>query len=230
MTVYQARVYDALRWVAQEATALKMTGHALPDGSRLREALAALTEAYAASADDGDERAMAALRDAAVRALPLLCRLGDFIGNGPVDPYNPDSLGERCDVIGALRGALAALGVPEGEMAPTRAATADRTALVRERMSALDAALRVVLDAAEAAIDAHPGLTRAMRDVPDFVAADYTAEVSRCRLGYTVACQVYSATNKRTRTPTRITGFGETLADAIVAFEGGLDAWAVVLK
>lgn len=189
--------------------------------------LAALTEAYAASADA--ERAMATLRDAAARALLLLCRLGDSIGNGPVDPYNPDSLGERCDVIGALRGALAALGVPEGEMAPTRAATADRTALVRERMSALDAALRVVLDAAEAAIDAHPGLTRAMRSAPAFTAPPYTAEVSRCRLGYTVACQVYGD-NKRTRTPTRITGFGETLADAIVAFEGGLDAWAAVLK
>lgn len=102
-------------------------------------------------------------------------------------------------------------------------------ALVRERMSALDAALRVVLDAAEAAIDAHPGLTRAMRSAPAFTAPPYTAEVSRCRLGYTVACQVYGD-NKRTRTPTRITGFGETLADAIAAFEGGLDAWAAVLK
>jgi hypothetical protein len=103
-------------------------------------------------------------------------------------------------------------------------------ALVAARMNALDALIRVVLDAAEAAIDKHPGLTRAMRGVPDFVAADYTAEVTRCRLGYTVACQVYSATNTRTRTATRITGFGETLADASAAFIDGLDAWAAVLK
>jgi hypothetical protein len=40
------------------------------------------------------------------RALPLLVRLGDFIGNGDVDPTRPDSLGVRCDVIGDARAIL----------------------------------------------------------------------------------------------------------------------------
>lgn len=33
------------------------------------------------------------------RTLPLLERLGDFIGNGDIDPSRPGSLGTRCDVI-----------------------------------------------------------------------------------------------------------------------------------
>lgn len=41
------------------------------------------------------------------RALPLLVRLGDFIGNGDVDPTRPDSLGVRCDVIEDARALLA---------------------------------------------------------------------------------------------------------------------------
>jgi hypothetical protein len=36
------------------------------------------------------------------RALPLLIRLGDFIGNGPIDPTRAESLGERCDLIGDI--------------------------------------------------------------------------------------------------------------------------------
>jgi len=39
-----ARVYDTLRWVAQEANLVRDDG--LPVGSRLREALAALNKAY----------------------------------------------------------------------------------------------------------------------------------------------------------------------------------------
>lgn len=46
--VAAARVFDALRWVAQEARAAKLTGVQLPAGSRLREALAALEQAYEA--------------------------------------------------------------------------------------------------------------------------------------------------------------------------------------
>lgn len=53
-----------------------------------------------------------ALRSAVHRALPLLCKLGDFIGNGPIDPGNPESLGERCDTILALHAALDAPAVP----------------------------------------------------------------------------------------------------------------------
>lgn len=41
-TVYEAKVYDSLRWVAQEAKAAVMSSHPLPQGSRLREALASL--------------------------------------------------------------------------------------------------------------------------------------------------------------------------------------------
>lgn len=37
--------------------------------------------------------------DALRRALPLLERLGDFIGNGEVDLDRHGSLGERCDLI-----------------------------------------------------------------------------------------------------------------------------------
>ena len=40
------------------------------------------------------------------RCLPLLVQLGDFIGNGPVDPSSPASLGERCDAILQARAAL----------------------------------------------------------------------------------------------------------------------------
>ena len=41
------------------------------------------------------------------RAIPLLIRLGDFIGNGELS-QRPNSLGERCDLIGDIRRALAA--------------------------------------------------------------------------------------------------------------------------
>jgi|SRR5688572_20975950 len=54
-----------------------------------------------------------ALMLAAQRAIPLLVRLGDFIGNGPVDPSKPESLGERCDVLLALKDALAKLDAYE---------------------------------------------------------------------------------------------------------------------
>jgi hypothetical protein len=40
------------------------------------------------------------------RALPLLVQLGDYIGNGPVDPARPDSLGTRCDLIGDIQQSL----------------------------------------------------------------------------------------------------------------------------
>lgn len=33
------------------------------------------------------------------RALPMLERLGDFIGNGEPTPGRADSLGDRCDLI-----------------------------------------------------------------------------------------------------------------------------------
>lgn len=41
-----ARVFDALRWVAQEARAVTLVGAELPRGSKLREALDALDAAY----------------------------------------------------------------------------------------------------------------------------------------------------------------------------------------
>lgn len=128
-------LYDALRWIAQEARAVKLSGTNLPQGSRLREALDAFDKATikadATNLPAGDvgfkgdlhNVELQTLCKVAVRALPLLCRLGDFIGNGPINPNRPDSLGERCDVIGDLRDALAALGVPEDEMAPTRKVT-----------------------------------------------------------------------------------------------------------
>jgi hypothetical protein len=37
------------------------------------------------------------------RVLPLLERLGDFIGNGEIDPSRTASLGERCDLIGDIK-------------------------------------------------------------------------------------------------------------------------------
>lgn len=37
------------------------------------------------------------------RALPMLVRLGDFIGNGEIDPKRDGSLGERCDLIGDIK-------------------------------------------------------------------------------------------------------------------------------
>ena len=36
----------------------------------------------------------------------MLEQLGDFIGNGELDPKNPDSLGERCDLILNIKKAL----------------------------------------------------------------------------------------------------------------------------
>lgn len=44
--IKEARILDALRWVAQEARGVKMSCLTLPKESRLREALAALDEAY----------------------------------------------------------------------------------------------------------------------------------------------------------------------------------------
>lgn len=41
------------------------------------------------------------------RTIPMLIRLGDFIGNGDVDTTRPDSLGVRCDLIGDIRAAIA---------------------------------------------------------------------------------------------------------------------------
>lgn len=38
------------------------------------------------------------------RAVPMLVKLGDFIGNGPIT--GPDSMGERCDLIGEIRAIL----------------------------------------------------------------------------------------------------------------------------
>jgi hypothetical protein len=49
-----------------------------------------------------DEEAVALMQ----RALPFLVKLGDFIGNGPIDHNRPDgraSLGSRCDLIGDIR-------------------------------------------------------------------------------------------------------------------------------
>jgi len=51
-TFKDARVRDALCWVAQEARALKMLGVIPPKGSRLREALSALDSAYAGPDED----------------------------------------------------------------------------------------------------------------------------------------------------------------------------------
>lgn len=40
------------------------------------------------------------------RALPMLIRLGDFIGNGDIDPNRADSIGARCDLIGDIKAKL----------------------------------------------------------------------------------------------------------------------------
>ena len=40
------------------------------------------------------------------RALPFLVMLGNYIGNGDVDPSRPDSLGVRCDLIIDIKQAL----------------------------------------------------------------------------------------------------------------------------
>lgn len=52
---------------------------------------------------------IAAARDlqAVIEAIPLLVRLGNFIGNGDVDPSRPGSLGLRCDTIYDARTLLA---------------------------------------------------------------------------------------------------------------------------
>jgi hypothetical protein len=50
--------------------------------------------------------AMSTEQDLLMRALPMLRRLGDFIGNGEVDPDRPGSLGARCDLIIDIRDAL----------------------------------------------------------------------------------------------------------------------------
>lgn len=45
-------------------------------------------------------------RDLLTRTLPLLVQLGDFIGNGEIDPTRPDSVGIRCDLIGDIKRVL----------------------------------------------------------------------------------------------------------------------------
>ncbi len=47
------------------------------------------------------------MRDLLARALPMLVQLGDYIGNGPIDPTRADSLGSRCDLIGDIHAVLA---------------------------------------------------------------------------------------------------------------------------
>lgn len=49
-------------------------------------------------------------RELLTRVLPLLVQLGNFIGNGPIDPERPDSLGVRCDLIGDIKDRLEAEG------------------------------------------------------------------------------------------------------------------------
>jgi len=51
-------------------------------------------------------RENAAMREALKTSIPMLVRLGDFIGNGPENPRRPDSLGERCDLIGDIKDLL----------------------------------------------------------------------------------------------------------------------------
>lgn len=63
-------------------------------------------ERWAVAEREVGDQAMALLK----RTLPLLVRLGDFIGNGEVDPDRPDSLGERCDLIGDIRQLLEEAG------------------------------------------------------------------------------------------------------------------------
>lgn len=33
----------------------------------------------------------------------MLVRLGDFLGNGPIDDARPGSIGSRCDLIGDIK-------------------------------------------------------------------------------------------------------------------------------
>ena len=40
------------------------------------------------------------------RAIPLLVLLGDYIGNGPLDPNLRDSIGVRCDLLGDIHSLL----------------------------------------------------------------------------------------------------------------------------
>jgi len=47
VAIAKANVVESLRWVAQEARAVKLAGVALPAGSRLREALSGLDTAFA---------------------------------------------------------------------------------------------------------------------------------------------------------------------------------------
>lgn len=44
--IQEAKIRDALTWVAQEARALVLQGVALPPGSKLREALVTLSQTY----------------------------------------------------------------------------------------------------------------------------------------------------------------------------------------
>jgi len=62
-----------------------------------------------------------------VRVLPMLSRLGDFIGNGPLDSTRPDSLGTRCDLIGDIKDFL---NIETGGL------TADERDAVRRRTAA----------------------------------------------------------------------------------------------
>lgn len=66
------------------------------------QALADLDEDIAGAIDAVEqERAIVA------RVIPMLVQLGDYIGNGPIDPSRPGSLGTRCDLIGDLQALLA---------------------------------------------------------------------------------------------------------------------------
>jgi hypothetical protein len=52
----------------------------------------------------------ATARELLARVLPQLERLGDYIGNGRIDPARAGSLGERCDLIGDIKDWLATTG------------------------------------------------------------------------------------------------------------------------
>lgn len=77
---------------------------ALPPGGRDRVARSkTLSRAIGAPVDVVREAPAPDADDLLRRALPLLVRLGDFVGNGAIDPRRENSLGERCDLIGDIK-------------------------------------------------------------------------------------------------------------------------------
>jgi hypothetical protein len=161
---------------------------------------------------------------------PIALAYWFVVDTQPPDEWNPNDLVSARRDAGREDPTAAELAADrakfEAEQSKSEPEIIDQLDDARGKLNALDALQRAVLDAMEAAVDAHPGLTRKASGPGT---SDRTAEIIFGRRGYTVALGVTSSGPRADRVM-RINGSGETIDVAVAAFLDSLDAWAEVLK